>query len=215
MASSEKTLFMVRFSILLALEAIFCFTPLGSLPIGPMVATLAMVPVIVTGIVLGPKAGTLMGFFAGLFSFLVWTFVPPPTSAMFAFVYTPFYSLGEMKGNFWSLVICFVPRILSGTVAGLVFHLLHSRLQGKKKVVAYGAAGLLGSMTNTIGVLGGIFIFFGPAYAQMAGVAYELLLGVLGGVVATNGVLEAVVCTILGAAICQPLLRIMGRRSAA
>ena len=57
---------MVQFSILLALEVIMCFTPLGSIPIGPMVATLAMIPVILTGILLGVGAGAAMGFFAGL-----------------------------------------------------------------------------------------------------------------------------------------------------
>ena len=54
---------MVQFSILLALEVIMCFTPLGSIPIGPMVATLAMIPVILTGILLGVGAGAAMGFF--------------------------------------------------------------------------------------------------------------------------------------------------------
>lgn len=205
MAIAKKTLFLVRFSILLALEAIFCFTPLGSLPVGPMVATLAMVPVIVTAIVLGPKAGTLMGFFAGLFSFLVWTFAPPPTSAVLAFLYTPFYSLGPVQGNFWSLVICFVPRILSGTFAGLVFQALEGRLEGKKRALAYGLAGLVGSMTNTIGVLGGSYLFFGEQYAEVAGMAYELVLGAIGMIVVTNGIPEAVICTILGSAICMPL----------
>ena len=66
---------MVQFSILLALEVIMCFTPLGSIPIGPMVATLAMIPVILTGILLGVGAGAAMGFCAGLFSFIVWTFI--------------------------------------------------------------------------------------------------------------------------------------------
>ena len=58
---------MVQFSILLALEVIMCFTPLGSIPIGPMVATLAMIPVILTGILLGVGAGAAMGFFALLY----------------------------------------------------------------------------------------------------------------------------------------------------
>ena len=93
---------MVQFSILLALEVIMCFTPLGSIPIGPMVATLAMIPVILTGILLGVGAGAAMGFFAGLFSFIVWTFISPgPT----AFVFTPFVSIGDIHGNGWSLVL--------------------------------------------------------------------------------------------------------------
>jgi hypothetical protein len=36
MKTKNKTLFLAQFSILPAIEAIFCFTPLGSLPaIGP------------------------------------------------------------------------------------------------------------------------------------------------------------------------------------
>ena len=91
--------------MLLAIEAVFCFTPLGSLPIGPMVATFAMLPVFVAAILLGTGAGTLMGFFAGLFSVLVWTFMPPPTSAMFAFIYTPFIRSVNSRataGVWWS-----------------------------------------------------------------------------------------------------------------
>lgn len=208
MAISQRTLLMVRFSILLALEAIFCFTPLGSIPIGPMVATLMMIPVIVTAIVLGPKAGTLMGAVSGLFSFLVMTFMP---TTPLAFVFTPFYSAGEFRGNGWSLVICFLPRILAGTVAALTFRALHKRLDNKKQAIAYSLAGLFGSMTNTVGVLGGIYLFFGPSYALANGVAYPALLGILGTIALTNGILEAVVCTLLSAAICMPLLRMRQR----
>ena len=82
-----NTLFIAQFAILLALEAIVCFTPLGSIPIGPLVATLAMLPVIVAGILLGTGAGAAMGFAAGLFSFIVWTFMPP--NPVTAFVFTP------------------------------------------------------------------------------------------------------------------------------
>lgn len=212
MASTNKTLFLTRFSILLALEAVFCFTPLGSLRITPgIVATLAMVPVIVTAIAMGPKAGSAMGAVAGLFSCLVWTFMPPGPEA---FVFSPFYSLGEIHGNFWSLVICFAPRILVGTVTGLVFHTMHRRLpEGRKKWFAYGLSGLLGSLTNTIGVLGGIYLFFGPQYAAAYEMPYSALLGAIGMVIAVNGTLEAVISTLAAALVCQPL-RFMVRRTA-
>lgn len=91
-SNGNKTLLLIQFGALLAIEAIFWFTPLGSLPaIGPIVATLAMVPVIITALLLGTKAGTIMGACAGMFSFLVWTFSPP--SPIVAFVFTPFYTL--------------------------------------------------------------------------------------------------------------------------
>ena len=206
MKTNKRILFLAQFSMLLAIQIVVCFTPLGSIPIGPLVATLAGVPVIITAIMLGTKAGALMGFFTGLFRFLVATFTP--TSPV-AFVFTPFYSIGDAKGNFWSLVISFVPRILIGVVAGVVFQALKKALKGRKsaKVIPYAVSGILGSLTNTVLVLSGIYVFFGQAYAATLGMSYELLLGALSVTVATNGILEAVVCAIAASAVCYPLRR--------
>lgn len=195
-----RTLFLAQFAMLLAIEAIVCFTPLGSIPIGPLVATLGMVPVILTAIILGTKAGTAMGFFAGLFSFCVWTFTPPGPAA---FVFTPFYTVGPAHGNFWSLVICFVPRILVGTVTGLCFSLF-TRLKWPS-VFVYGLSGVLGSLVNTFLVLGGIYLFFGQSYAAAYSMPFELLLGAIGLSVLTNGVPEAAVGGIAAYAIGFPV----------
>lgn len=202
----KKVLFLVKFSLLLAIEAIVCFTPLGSIPIGPIVATIALVPVVITAILLGTKAGALMGFFAGLFSFIVWTFMPP--SPIVAFVWTPFYRVGEVGGNVWSLVICFVPRILVGVVTGLSFKGLLKVFKKKKNmdVIAYSVSAILGSLTNTILVLYGIYIFFGKEYAAAFEMAYDLLLGAIGTVILTNGIPEAIIAAIAAVAICKPLI---------
>lgn len=204
----HQTLLLTQFSILLAIEAIVCFTPLGSLPIGPLVATLSHIPVIITAVNLGVGAGSAMGFFFGLFSFIVMTFMPGASAAS-AFVFTPAYA----PGNGWSLVICFVPRILIGTVSGLVFKFLH-RFSNKGRVwdiLSYAITGALGSLTNTVLVLGGIYIFFGEPYAEAFGLAYEALIGAIMGVVGTNGMLElalAVVCTYV---ICKPIRKFILR----
>lgn len=204
MPSKSKTLFLTQFSILLALEAVVCFTPLGSVPIGPIVATLAAVPVIITGIILGVGAGAAMGAIAGLFSLIVWTFMPPQPPI--AFVFTPFYSLGPFQGNVWSLVICFVPRILVGLVAGAVYSFFSRRYLGKgKDILAYGLGGVLGSLMNTFFVLGGIYVFFGTHYAEAVGLSYELLLGIIGMVVATNGIPEAIIGALAAYFICKPV----------
>lgn len=202
-SKNNKILFLTQFSMLLAIEAVVCFTPLGSLPIGPLVATLSAIPVIVTTIMLGTKAGMLMGFFFGLFSFIVWTFMPP--NPILAFVFTPFYSFGEFNGNFWSLVICFVPRILIGAVTGASIKLF-SKIMGENKSKAKFSivctiSGILGSLTNTLLVLGGIYIFFGKNYAVANGLSYELLLGAIVTVILTNGLLEAALGGLLGGAV--------------
>lgn len=206
MTANKKIVTLAQFGMLLAIEIIVCFTPLGSLPIGPMVATLSSVPVIITAIMLGTRAGALMGFFTGLFSFIVWTFMPP--NPLLAFVFTPVYSVsGVQGGNLWSLVICFVPRILIGVVAGLVYNGLNRALEGKRvgRILPYVLSGVLGSMTTTVLVLGGIYVFFGKSYAEALGKSYDLLLGLLGVTVVTNGLLEAVICAVAAYAVCYPL----------
>ena len=73
---SRSLLAFIQFSVLLAIEIIFCFTPLGTLPaLGPLSATLSHVPVIVTAVVMGAKWGSAMGFAFGACSFIYWTFV--------------------------------------------------------------------------------------------------------------------------------------------
>ena len=202
---NKKTLLLAQFAMLLALEAIVCFTPLGSLPaFGPIVATLGMVPVIITAIILGTGAGAAMGFFTGLFSFCVWTFVPP---SPLAFVFTPFYSAGPIERNYWSLAICFIPRILVGVVTGLCFSLF-TRLKWKN-VIAYGMSGVLGSLTNTLLVLGGIYVFFGQSYADAIKISFNLLLGLIGLNILTSGIPEAVIGGIAAYAICYPIKKHM------
>lgn len=208
---SKRTLALSQFSMLLAVEALVSFTPLGSLPaVGPIVATLGMVPVILTSIVMGTGAGTAMGAFAGLFSFLVWSFMPP--NPLTAFVFTPFYSIGAAKGNFWSLAVCFIPRILVGAVTGASFRLF-SRLRWKS-AASYSVSGALGSLTNTVLVLGGIFLFFGPAYASVLGRSINALWGLIGLTVLTSGIPEAVIGAVAAFAVGYPIRRYLLHLSA-
>ena len=207
MKKNKSVVVLVQFSILVAIEAIFCFTPLGSLPaFGPIVATLAMIPVIITALLLGAKAGMAMGVIAGLFSFIIWTFMPP--SPIVAFIFTPFYSLGEMQGNFGSILICFVPRILVGAVTGLSYQGL-SKAMPKKDVLSMIIASAAGSMTNTIGVMGGIWLFFGTQYASIAGQAMILIIGTT---ILTSGIPEAIVSAIIAPAVCKPIKKVISRQ---
>lgn len=196
--------------MLLAIEAMICFTPLGSLPaIGPIVMTLMMIPVVLAGILLGAGAGAALGAFAGVFSFCMWTYMPPVPPV--AFLFTPLYSFGDIHGNFWSLMICFVPRILAGVVAAVCYNTAEKTLCAKKKsgIPAYILGAALGSLTNTFGVLGGIFVFFGREYAGAFGVAYDLVLGMLGLQVLTNGVPEAILAALVAVGACGSIKKMI------
>ena len=71
---------------------------------------------------------------------------------------------------------------------------------------AAAVAGILGTLTNTLLVLGGIYIFFGNEYYAMAVAdSSQTLLVFLGTVILTNGLPEAVIGGIAGSAIAVPV----------
>ena len=209
---------LTELAVLIAMEIIFGFTPLGTIHVGPVAATLAHIPVIVAAIVLGTAEGALVGFAFGLVSFLYWTFLgaADPTAIMF----TPFCQFGEIRGSAWSLLICFVPRILIGVVAGETCRLI--KKAGGRDGGAYAAAGALGSATATVLVLGLTFLLIGRQYVEGYSVAAKIptpdnwmvwLLGGIGTVVLTNGVPELVVGALAAVGVGYALLphtRVLG-----
>ena len=163
---SKKTQYMTSMALFLAIEIILVVTPLGYIPIGPLNATTMHIPVIIAGIVLGKKAGAELGFVFGLTSLIKATIQPGITS----FCFSPFVTIGTMSGNYKSLLIAFVPRILLGYLAGLVFGIMKKNNRENLGVVV---GALTGAITNTVLVLSGIYIFFGEAYASAVGVQYS------------------------------------------
>ena len=56
-------------------------------------------------------------------------------------------------------------------------------------------------MVNTILVMGGIFVLYKDAYAKALSVDAGAVLGIIGGVISFNGVIEAIVAAIIVAAL--------------
>ncbi len=187
----------LKVCLIIAILAIFCFTPLGSIPIGPIVATTAMIPVVISSLTFGKTIGMIVGFTFGLFSFIYWTFILPafPT----AFLFTPFAESAGYKGNIGSLVICFLPRILIGLTPILVSDLF------SKSILGDILGSIVGSLTNTILVITFIFIFFGNENPVIAG---KGLLAVLSATVVANGIPEAIICAIVCPAVARVLRKI-------
>ncbi|WP_303790400.1 ECF transporter S component [Anaerotruncus colihominis] len=204
--SKAKALTLV--GLLAAVEVVLTLTPLGFVPLGVTKATTIHIPVILGAVLLGPAAGAVLGGVFGVLSVLTNTFQPTVTS----FVFTPFYALTpDFSGNGWSLVVAIVPRILIGVVSAYVFRVLARFSKGRSAALI--GAGIVGSLTNTILVMGGIYLFFGESYAAAKGIAFSALFGVIMGVIGINGVLEAIVAAILTLALGRPLVKAFSRLS--
>lgn len=207
----NKTQKMVLTAVFAAIIILMANIPfLGYIRIGAVAATTIHIPVIIGSILLGPASGAFLGFVFGFTSFLTATFQPNLTS----FCFSPFYSVGDFHGNAWSLVVCFVPRILIGVVAYLVFaglmKLLKNMKTGSREVIALPLAGIAGSLTNTILVMGGIYVFFGAQYAQATNIGGALIAAIMA-IVIGNGVPEAIVCAVLVTLIGKALLHLAKR----
>lgn len=187
---NKKTTNMVIFSMLLAIEVVMSFTPLGFLRIGLLSVTMLHIPVIICAMALGKKYGTALGFVMGFCSFYNATFSPTITS----FCFTPFFSMGGVEGNWTSLLIAFIPRIALGYGAGAIYE----RLKSKNGRTAAALSGLSGALINTIGVLGGIWIFFKEPYEAVLG---NTIVALLMTTVGVNSIAEAVVGVIAAMAV--------------
>lgn len=205
MKQHNKTRTLVQLALLTALILLLANLPYVGyikLPFLGVQATTIHIPVIVGSLLLGPKYGAFLGFVFGLTSFIDNTVQPGLT----AFCFSPFISMGEgLGGSPLALVVCFLPRILVGVVPYFVSKGIRKLTKQKAPSVSYLVGGVAGSLTNTILVMGMIYLFFGTAYAAAKAVAYEAVLGIVLSVVLINGTTEAVVAGIIATGVCSAL----------
>lgn len=201
--ASAKTQNMVKLALFAGIIVVLSMTPLGYIPLGVIKATTIHIPVILGSILLGWKAGAVLGGIFGLTSLVVNTITPSLTS----FVFTPFYSLDGSGGSLWSLVVCFVPRILVGILPYFIYQGIQ-KLHGSD-IVSLGIAGFLGSMTNTLLVMNLIYLLFGERWGAAKQISSDLIYKTILGVIAANGIPEAIVAAVITAAVGKVLIKVL------
>lgn len=153
------------------------------LPIKP---TITHIPIIIASILYGPRLGAQLGGVMGIMSIIRNSIIISPMS----YVFSPFVE----HGNFNSILIALVPRILIGVTPYFVYKLI----KNKKGLLL---AGLTGTLTNTIFVLTGIFFLFSNVYAG----DIKLLLA---SIVSFNSIAELTISGLLTIAIVPVLQKV-------
>lgn len=201
----KDTRWMVCVALMAAVIIVLANTPLGMIQLPIIKATTVHIPVIIGAILLGPMAGAILGGVFGICSLISNTMVP----SLLSFAFSPFLSttgaLGALKA-IWISVGC---RILIGVAAGWLF-ILFKKLK-KDNILTLAVTGFVGSMINTILVMGSIYLLFAQQYAQAKEVGITAVWGLIMGTVTASGVPEAIAAAILVAAIGKMLLRFMKR----
>lgn len=169
---------MVIVGMLSGISIFLGLTGLGFIPLPFMKATIMHIPVIIGAIVEGPLVGALVGGVFGIFSMYQAFTAPGPTSFIF---YNP--------------IIAIVPRILIGIVAYYVYKLLKNKF--KKESIPIGVAAVLGTITNTVGVLGLTYVFYLEQYSKALNIDPTAAGTVIATVGATNGIPEALLSALI------------------
>ncbi len=133
-------------ALLTALLMVFSFTPIGTIPIGPLSITLNIIPVAIAAIALGPIGGLIIGSIFGLLSYLqCFSIGVPSTMGIVLVGIDPILAFIQR----------FVPRALDGFLVGVIYYLLDKKFENKKSVSA--STALFGS------IAGGIIAILGAA----------------------------------------------------
>jgi len=198
---------MVLLAMFIAIIFLLAFTPIGYINLPFIKATVVHIPVIIGSLLLGPRKGALLGFCFGVTSLMNNTMYP----SLLSFAFSPLIPVPALnRGSLWALIICFVPRIMVGLVPWVMNALFFKITKGLNKATTalhMTICAILGSLTNTIFVMGFIFVFFRNEYASVKGLPVDKVLYAIMGIVSTNGLIEAIVAGLLTTTICLPLIK--------
>ena len=196
---NNRTHRMVALAMMAAIVVLLANTPLGLIQLPVIKATTVHIPVILGAILLGPSAGCVLGGVFGICSLVSNTIAPTLTS----FAFSPFYAdgiVGAMKAV-WISVGC---RVLIGLVSGWLWIIL--KKVKLPEIVALPIVGFVGSMTNTVAVMGSIYFLLAEQYAAAREVAVTAVYGLIMATITGAGVMEALAALVLVAAIGKALL---------
>lgn len=171
-----KTNQLTTIGMLSAICVVLGLTGYGFIPLPGAKATIMHIPVIIGSIIGGPMVGMTIGLIFGIFSIM--QNIMAPNLLSFAFI-NPLVSV--------------LPRVLIGLTSYYVYKLNFTKNESLK----IGLATVIGSLTNTFGVLTMIYILYAAKFAASKGIDPSIAAKTIYGIAVINGVPEAIIATII------------------
>ena len=190
-AKKHDTHWMVSVALMAAIVIVLANTPLGMIQLPIIKATTVHIPVILGAILLGPGAGAILGAIFGICSLVSNTMAP----TLLSFAFSPFLSTTGIPGALKAIWISVGCRILIGVAAGWLW-VLFTKIK-LNQFIALPIVGFVGSMVNTVTVMGSIYFLFAQQYAEAKEVALTAVFGLVMGTVTASGIPEAIAAAIL------------------
>ncbi len=176
--------------MLSAISIVLGATGYGFVPLPLIKATIMHVPVIIGAILEGPIVGLTLGLIFGLFSII--QNITNPSLLSFALI-NPLVSV--------------LPRMLIGVTAYYVYKIPVTKLE----TVKTGLAAVVGSLTNTVGVLSAIYIIYAAQFAQARGIAVDAAAKAIYGIALTSGLPEAAVAAVITVPVVLAVKKVFGK----
>lgn len=162
--------------MLSSISMILGVTPLGFIPLPPANATIMHVPVVIGAILEGPIVGFMIGLIFGVFSII--RAITTPNILSFAFI-NPLVSV--------------LPRVL----IGITSYYVYKSIKLKNETLRIGIASIIGSLTNTIGVLGMLYLIYLEKYAKTVKIDISAARKGIISIGLINGLPEALICAFI------------------
>ena len=215
MAMKTKTRKLAVTGMMTAIMIVMGTTPLGFIPIGPFKITIMHLPVIIGAILEGPVVGLVLGLFFGLFS--LYQAVTAPT------ILSPL---------FMDPLVSVLPRMIIGLTSYYAYagieRLFRNRnlsplplnaQDGRCKRFFKRTANLLrtntNSLSNTVLVLGAIYLLHAASYAELMGIKPAVVSATLISTAVVNGVPECLTAIVVTTAVVLAVKKIKFPRKGA
>lgn len=198
----KDTRWLTSVALMAAIVILLANTPLGMIQLPIIKATTVHIPVIIGAILLGPAAGAILGCVFGVCSMISNTMAP----TLLSFAFSPFMSMSGIVGALKALWISVGCRMMIGVVAGWLWILL--KKMNVNQFLALPIVGFIGSMTNTVFVMGSIYVLLAGEYAAARTVAVDAVWGLIMGTVLASGIPEAIAAAVLVVVIGRVMLSV-------
>ncbi len=183
---STKTLSVT--GMMIAITVILAYTPLGLIPLQPISATTTHIPTIIIAILEGPLVGAVVGLAFGLISLLKALTAPA----------------GILDPYFINPLVSVIPRILIGLITGYLYIALKKGI--KKEMPSSLISAAVGSMVNTLGSMGMLYVIYASDLTEKLGSAAG---PAIWGVITTYGIMEMIAAAIISAAVVVAMKKVM------
>ena len=187
----HDTRWMVSVALMAAIVIVLANTPLGMIQLPIIKATTVHIPVILGAILLGPGAGAILGAVFGICSLVSNTMAP----TLLSFAFSPFLSTTGIPGALKAIWISVGCRILIGVVAGWLW-VLFTKIK-LNQFIALPIVGFVGSMVNTVTVMGSIYFCLHSSMPRQKKLALTAVFGLVMGTVTASGIPEAIAAALL------------------